>query len=88
MRGVKHWNILSREAVDASFLETFKVRWNGALNNLAMARCWNEMNFNVAFSPNHSAILLLQYYIPSVRDDSSFIHGSFVKEFLSAYSSL
>ena len=34
MRLVKHWNRLSREAVDAPSLETFKVRLDGALSNL------------------------------------------------------
>jgi len=31
---VKHWNRLPREVVDASSLEVFKVRVNGALSNL------------------------------------------------------
>ncbi|KFQ56708.1 hypothetical protein N334_05545, partial [Pelecanus crispus] len=31
---VKHWHRLPREVVDASFLETFKVRLDGALSNL------------------------------------------------------
>ena len=34
MRVVKHWNRLPREVVDAPFLETFKVRLDGALSNL------------------------------------------------------
>ena len=34
MRVVKHWNRLLREAVDASSLETFQVRLDGALSNL------------------------------------------------------
>ena len=34
MRVVKHWNRLPREAVDASSLETFKARLDGALSNL------------------------------------------------------
>jgi len=34
MRVVKHWNGLSREVVDAPFLETFKARLDGALSNL------------------------------------------------------
>ncbi|KFV48485.1 hypothetical protein N341_06907, partial [Tyto alba] len=33
-RVVKHWNRLCRKAVDASSLETFKVRLDGALSNL------------------------------------------------------
>ena len=34
MSMVKHWNGLPREAVEASFLETFKVRLDRALSNL------------------------------------------------------
>jgi len=34
MRVVKHWNRLPREAVDASSLEVFKARLDGALSNL------------------------------------------------------
>jgi len=34
MRVVKHWNRLPREAVEAPFLETFKVRLAGVLSNL------------------------------------------------------
>ncbi|KFQ49149.1 hypothetical protein N334_00861, partial [Pelecanus crispus] len=34
MRVVKHWNRLPREAVDAPSLQVFKVRLDGALNNL------------------------------------------------------
>ncbi|KAK4824902.1 hypothetical protein QYF61_021417 [Mycteria americana] len=34
MKVVKHWNRLPREVVDAPFLETFKVRLDGALSNL------------------------------------------------------
>ena len=34
MRATKHWDRLPREVVDAPFLETFKVRLDGALNNL------------------------------------------------------
>jgi len=34
MRLVKHWNMLPREAVDASSLEVFKARLEGALRNL------------------------------------------------------
>jgi len=34
MRVVKHWNRLPREAVAAPSLEAFKVRLDGALNNL------------------------------------------------------
>jgi len=34
MRAVKHWNRLPSEMVDASSLEAFKVRLDGALSNL------------------------------------------------------
>ncbi|KFP23069.1 hypothetical protein Z169_16005, partial [Egretta garzetta] len=34
MRVVKHWNRLPREVVDASSLEAFRVRLDGALSNL------------------------------------------------------
>ena len=34
VRVVRHWNRLSREAVDAPSLETFKARLDGALSNL------------------------------------------------------
>jgi len=34
MRMVKHWTRLPREVVDASSLETFKARLDGALSNL------------------------------------------------------
>ena len=34
MRVVKHWNGLTRKAVDAPSLETFKVRLDRALSNL------------------------------------------------------
>jgi len=34
MRVVKHWHGLPREAMEAPFLETFKVRLDGALSNL------------------------------------------------------
>jgi len=30
----RHWNRLSREAVDVPFLEVFKARLDGALGNL------------------------------------------------------
>ncbi|KFZ57370.1 hypothetical protein N321_13203, partial [Antrostomus carolinensis] len=33
-RVVRHWNRLSREAVDAPSLEAFKARLDGALGNL------------------------------------------------------
>ncbi|KFR07884.1 hypothetical protein Y956_08150, partial [Nipponia nippon] len=34
MRVVRHWNRLPREAVDATSLEVFKARLDGALSNL------------------------------------------------------
>ncbi|KGL91499.1 hypothetical protein N301_16581, partial [Charadrius vociferus] len=34
LRVVRHWNRLSREAVDAPSLEVFKARLDGALSNL------------------------------------------------------
>ncbi|KFV42422.1 hypothetical protein N341_12813, partial [Tyto alba] len=34
MKVVRHWHRLPREVVDASSLETFKVRLDGALSNL------------------------------------------------------
>jgi len=34
MRVVKYWHRLPREVVDAPYLETFKVRLDGALSNL------------------------------------------------------
>ena len=34
MRMVRHWNRLSREAVDAPSLEVFKARLDGALSSL------------------------------------------------------
>ncbi|KFP22037.1 hypothetical protein Z169_05783, partial [Egretta garzetta] len=34
VRGVRHWNRLPREAVDAPSLTVFKARLDGALSNL------------------------------------------------------
>jgi len=34
IRMVKHWSRLPREVVEAPFLETFKVRLDGALSNV------------------------------------------------------
>ncbi|KFU84815.1 hypothetical protein M959_04907, partial [Chaetura pelagica] len=34
VRVVRHWNRLSRDAVDASSLEVFKARLDGALSSL------------------------------------------------------
>ncbi|KFQ15769.1 hypothetical protein N330_08433, partial [Leptosomus discolor] len=34
LRVVKHWNRLLREVAEATSLETFKVRLDGALSNL------------------------------------------------------
>ena len=44
MRVVKHWHRLPREVVDASSLETFKVRLDGALSNLI----WFQMSLLIA----------------------------------------
>ncbi|PKU44213.1 hypothetical protein llap_5473 [Limosa lapponica baueri] len=38
MKVAKHWNGLPREVVDAPFLETFKVRLDGALKNLILLK--------------------------------------------------
>lgn len=35
MRVVRHWHSLPREMVDASSLETFKIRLNGALSSIS-----------------------------------------------------
>ena len=34
MRGVRHWKMLPREAVDAPSLEVFKARMDGTLSNM------------------------------------------------------
>lgn len=34
MKGVKHWDRLTRKAVDSSSLETLRYRQDGALSNL------------------------------------------------------
>jgi len=39
VRLVRHWHRLSSEVVDASSLETFKVRLDGAVSNLVYGRC-------------------------------------------------
>jgi len=58
---------LPREVVDASSLEVFKARVDGALSNLVwgkvslpMAGGWNYMVFKVPSSSNHSMILLYE----------------------------
>ena len=63
-RVVKHWNRLSKEAVDAPSLETFKARLDVALGSLVcwlatlhIAGGWNWMSIVVLFNPGHSMIL-------------------------------
>ena len=58
IRVVKHWRRLPREVVDASSLETFKVRFDRALSNLIqlkmsllMAGGLDEMALKGPFQP-------------------------------------
>jgi len=44
VRVVKHWHRLTREVVDAPFLETFKARLHGALRKLI----WLKMSLITA----------------------------------------
>jgi len=44
MTVVRHWNRLPREAVDASSLEVFKAKLDGALSNLV----WWKMSLLMA----------------------------------------
>jgi len=44
MRVVKHWNRLPREVVEATSLETFKARLDGALSNMV----WLKMSLLAA----------------------------------------
>ena len=64
VRFMRHWNRLPRETVDASSLEAFKARLDGAVSNLVLrevslpiAGGWNCMILNVPSNPNHSMIL-------------------------------
>jgi len=44
VRVVRHWNRLPRETVNASSLEAFKARFDGALSNLV----WREVSLPIA----------------------------------------
>ena len=39
VRGMRHWNRLLRQTVDAPSLEAFKARLNGAVSKLVSGRC-------------------------------------------------
>ena len=61
---VRHCYNLPRDVVEASSLEMFKARLDGALGSLVwwiavlpMAVDWSCMIFKVPFNPSHSVIL-------------------------------
>jgi len=63
LRGVKHWNTLPRDVVEAPSLETFKARLDRALSNLDSCRCpcsvqggWTRRPLKVPSNPKHSVI--------------------------------
>ena len=64
-RVVRCWNRLPKEAVDASRLEIFKTRLDGAVGNLVwyqvmallVAGGWNLMILGVPSNPSYSMIL-------------------------------
>jgi len=64
MSVVRHWNRLSRKAVDAASLAVFKVRLDGALSNLilfkislSMAEVRIRWSLKVTFNSNQSIVL-------------------------------
>jgi len=63
LRVVRHWHRLPREAVDATSLEVFLARLDGALGSLSWwvtalptAGGWNWAGFGVHSNPSHSMI--------------------------------